>query len=245
MKHSSKTRTWANDDEMVNPIAEPLPADKQPVEADHPNEESSHTQRKKVKVNESPQASKVVNRDVETDHDQTNVQAQPMTVDKSEGEEHPENAMEQDTSAAPLVQDEPVSDADWLRSKTSRLLGLLDEDEQAEFNATSQQKAVAPTETVSGSNLDSRTAEVQKTVLQVDTTAEQAAEAPEVDTNVDLIRDSARLFVRNLPYDATEADLEPVFAPFGKIEEVSAFSFPKCFSSVTLFHAYVSTRPLV
>jgi multiple RNA-binding domain-containing protein 1 len=59
--------------------------------------------------------------------------------------------------------------------------------------------------------------------------AETTPERP--DPNVDLIRDSARLFVRNLAYDTTDADLQPLFAPFGKLDEVSAhllffFSFP-------------------
>lgn len=48
-------------------------------------------------------------------------------------------------------------------------------------------------------------------------TAEQAEEH---DPNVELARNSARLFIRNLPYDTTETDLEPTFAPFGKVEEI-------------------------
>lgn len=155
-----------------------------------------------------------------------------MEVDRSDEDEEEDTQAQEDTEA---TQDEagPVSDSDWLRSKTSRLLGLLDEGEQAEFD---QQKAAAPAESQSPDVEESRTATFDDTIPQFETDVaavededEDAIETtPErPDPNVDLIRGSARLFLRNLAYDTTDADLQPLFTPFGKLDEVSfvLFSF--------------------
>lgn len=56
--------------------------------------------------------------------------------------------------------------------------------------------------------------------MQDTDTAEPEPEPEKPDPNVELIRESARLFLRNLAYDVTDADLEPIFAPFGKLDEV-------------------------
>ena len=41
------------------------------------------------------------------------------------------------------------------------------------------------------------------------------------------IRESNRLFLRNLPYKATEEDLREHFAAYGELEEVSRTQFPR------------------
>lgn len=149
---------------------------------------------------------------------------EPMVVDHT-GEDRDEAAAEvQDGAGASQEQEEAelVSDADWLRSKTSRLLGLLDEDEQAEFDSVSHQKAETPSQPLAKSQPDA------PRVDDIKADVEQPADTPEVDTNIDNIRISSRLFVRNLPYDAKESDLEPIFSKYGKVEEVSTiylFSF--------------------
>ncbi|BDD54619.1 Multiple RNA-binding domain-containing protein1 [Monascus purpureus] len=220
MTHSSKSKTWANDDQMVNPVPDSIHSREELVDAGHSTDEPSSSQRKKAKVdepNETSQVPKIASSALKPGHETL-----PVATVAGESECPIEDAMEQkeqDAPAAPEADVGPVSDADWLRSKTSRLLGLLDEDEQEEYNATSQHKAAAPTETGTGADIDSRVSEVQNIVSQ-DDDAGVAAETPETDTNVDLIRASARLFVRNLPYNTAEVDLEPIFTPFGKIEEI-------------------------
>jgi multiple RNA-binding domain-containing protein 1 len=173
---------------------------------------------------------------------------QAMEVDKSD--EH----LKEDTSAqedAEATQEEagPVSDSDWLRSKTSRLLGLLDEDEQAEFD---QHKAAEPAEPQSPDVEESRTAVfedarpqpvVDDAAVEDDDAVETTPERP--DPNVDLIRDSARLFVRNLAYDTTDADLQLLFAPFGKLDEVSGlftFFFSFHFPHQSCYHVPLRMR---
>ena len=69
---------------------------------------------------------------------------------------------------------------------------------------------------------ESRTAAIEK-IAPNTTDVDSITEATPEDPNIDLIRNSARLFLRNLAYDTTESDLQPIFERFGKIEEVSTF----------------------
>lgn len=210
MQHSSHTKTWANDDAVINPVANDSPAKDQPVEADEVPQELTYAQRKKAKLGETSGEDIHVSR-----HDEP----EPMVVDAS-GEDNTttEQAMDQEQPAVQEEEQQPVSDTDWLRSKTSRLLGLLDEEEQAEFNSAAQ-RPTDSTEPAADAEVDTENAEADHSPAAAD--AAEPAKTPEVDTNIENIRISARLFVRNLSYDTKESDLEPVFAPFGRIEEVS------------------------
>jgi multiple RNA-binding domain-containing protein 1 len=127
----------------------------------------------------------------------------------------PEKTEEEQTGQGEgQAEDQAVSDSDWLRSKTSRLLGLLDEDEQADFAPPAQTATVAP---VDDMDVDTPAESTEQSAING---SAGATAPPQVDTNIENIRISARLFIRNLSYDTKESDLEPVFAPFGKIEEV-------------------------
>ncbi|CAP93632.1 Multiple RNA-binding domain-containing protein 1 [Penicillium rubens] len=215
MGSSSKTRTWANDDEMIKPSVDTVPVINQPAQEQEDIQDlPSHP--KKAKTEKPPMVAKAE-------------QPEPMAIDKGEEEEVQETP-EQENSAEPEVDTRPISDEDWLRSKTSRLLGLLDEEEQEEFD---QQKAVAattaPTKAVSPPSAsgdespqrdeESRTAAIEK-IAPNTTDVDSITEATPEDPNIDLIRNSARLFLRNLAYDTTESDLQPIFERFGKIEEI-------------------------
>ena len=46
------------------------------------------------------------------------------------------------------------------------------------------------------------------------------------DADIEAVRSSMRLFVRNLPYDVRREDLEAEFAPFENLEEVRFSQFP-------------------
>ncbi|KAJ5374183.1 Nucleotide-binding alpha-beta plait [Penicillium concentricum] len=216
MGSSSKTRTWANDDEMIKPSVDTVPVINQSAQEEEEELQELPSHPKKAKIEKAPAVTEPE-------------QPETMVVDKIEEEEAQETP-EQDNSAEPEAEAAPVSDADWLRSKTSRLLGLLDEEEQDEFD---QHKAVAPTTaptraasppSSSGDKSprrdeESRTAAIEK-IAPNTTDVENSTEATPVDPNIDLIRNSARLFLRNLAYDTTESDLQPIFERFGKIEEI-------------------------
>lgn len=205
MQNSSKTRTWANDDNMAIPSEGPAPA------INHATQDNSVTdelpsQPKKARTQDSPTSG-------------NDEPPRPMIVDRS-GEDGEKEASAQEVPEA-AGESGPVSDADWLRSKTSRLLGLLDEDEQAEFEQRPvEEQAASPAQDQD----ESRNTVIENIGAQDAGSDDNAAHTtPEQDQNIDLIRVSARLFVRNLAYDIGEADLQPLFAPFGKIDEVSAF----------------------
>lgn len=202
IQHSSNTKTWANDDDIPPPAAND-PTEKAQPEAEDAPQDLTYAQRKKAKLG-----------GVEDSYASEKVEDEPMVVDASGDAPDPEAAAGEDGAAQ--TEEQPVSDADWLRSKTSRLLGLLDEDEQAEFDSAPRAPPAEPSDTGS---------EKAENAEPAPEDTAKAPQAPEVDTNIENIRLSARLFVRNLPYDTTEADLEPVFGPFGRVEEVSAFAF--------------------
>lgn len=226
MQHASKTNTWANDEEMLRPVDKNPPASDQPTEAGDSPEDLSCSQRKKAKVDGPAEASHASNGVVDAATEQADVQSEPMVVDQSGSKDGGED--EQDAPVASETQAEPVSDSDWLRSKTSRLLGLLDEEEQAEFDSRPPERPTSPIKAPTAPKPEPTMNDAPQNKGE----AEEPDQAPEQDANVDLIRSSARLFVRNLPYDTTEADLEPTFVSFGRIEEVSIL----CFLSFPYLH---------
>ncbi|KKK21323.1 hypothetical protein P175DRAFT_0433395 [Aspergillus ochraceoroseus IBT 24754] len=205
IQHPSKTKTWANDDQIPIPIEQNSPSDEQPVDADETPQELTYAQRKRAKLADNQGESPHVLGDAGDlpMPDQDQVQPEEEEAEKNEGEQNGQ------------TEEAPVSDSDWLRSKTSRLLGLLDEDEQAAFEPTMQESSSAAA--VGSTN---EVTKVDNVASSPKPDSQKAPAAPEVDTNIETIRISARLFVRNLSYDTTESDLEPIFAPFGKIEEI-------------------------
>ncbi|PYH44823.1 RNA-binding ribosome biosynthesis protein MRD1 [Aspergillus saccharolyticus JOP 1030-1] len=212
MQHSSKTKTWANDDAIPKVPESNSPAEKPVEEEEEEPQELTYAQRKKAKLGDAsgnPRESHVAEQQVEAE-------PEPMVVDHS-GEGDAESPAAQDDTAAPAEEQGPVSDADWLRSKTSRLLGLLDEDEQADFGTSAPEKTTSP-EAETGMEVD--TVPAQDISPTEEAPAGKMAKEPEVDTNIENIRISARLFVRNLAYDTSDSDLQPIFAPFGQIEEI-------------------------
>ena len=215
MQHASKTNTWANDEEMLRPVDKNPPTSDQPTEIGNSTEDLAYSQRKRAKVDDPAEASHASNGVADAATEQAHVQPEPMVVEDG-----------QDAPAASENRAQPVSDSDWLRSKTSRLLGLLDEEEQAEFDSRPPERPTSPVKAPTAPKPEP----IMNGAPQNKGEAEEPEQAPEQDANIDLIRNSARLFVRNLPYDTTEADLEPTFVSFGRIEEVSILFFLFFFS---------------
>jgi len=121
-----------------------------------------------------------------------------------------------------------VTDDEWMRSRTNRLLDLIDpEDISAEQKATSNVVAsvmVEPTSTT------------MEVINKVDVPAvdEEILEFEEdkPDPTIEAIKSNGRLFVRNLAYTTSEEELRGLFEQYGSLEEVClyfiVFSFP-CF----------------
>lgn len=126
----------------------------------------------------------------------------------------------------PLVQsdhNEAKSDADWLRSRTSRLLDLVDEDE-APVRPMSIPSTQATTAAITMPSAAAK--ENDETVtIEAETEADVEMETPTVNVDEEAIRLSRRLFLRNLSYSITEDELRAGFAQFGDLEEVRTAHF--------------------
>lgn len=114
-----------------------------------------------------------------------------------------------------------ATDDDWLRSHTSRVLDLVNpEDMVVDEGVPTTSKAVQTTTAAepSTSTVDVAMDDVDKLI------SENAGAVTEVagstDATMDAIRESGRLFVRNLPYTATEDDLRVHFEKYGALKEV-------------------------
>ena len=124
--------------------------------------------------------------------------------------------LSQEVPQEPFDKSLAASDADWLRSRTSRLLGLVDDNDLQ----TTAPSGEAPTDTTSLSEIPElvKEANVSETSVQMD---------KEVQIEEDVFENQAagngRLFVRNLTYTTTEEDLRKHFEDegHGTIAEVS------------------------
>ena len=116
------------------------------------------------------------------------------------------------------------SDADWLRSRTSRLLGLLDEDEEERY-MSKQDDEDASKSPDQQTPLDEPQQASECASNQVSNPEKQQEDATPVNADEQAIRKSKRLFLRNLPYSATEDDLRERFECFGGLEEVRTITF--------------------
>ncbi|KND91264.1 Multiple RNA-binding domain-containing protein 1 [Tolypocladium ophioglossoides CBS 100239] len=130
-----------------------------------------------------------------------------------------------DDNKAPATE---ATDDDWLRSRTSRLLDLVDPDDMT----PRPEDGFAKRDTENDRDASHSSNEMTYDV------AEDAAATNEVARGdaVDAISRTSRLFIRNLPYSATEEDLRDTFEKFGTLQEVhlptSAGGFSKGFALV-------------
>ncbi|KAK5047582.1 hypothetical protein LTR84_006679 [Exophiala bonariae] len=107
---------------------------------------------------------------------------------------------------SPIVQ---ASDSDWLRGKTSRLLDLIEgEDPNPDvFPRTVEAELDEP-------------ADPFHTDPQEDSAKPVTDEDGDQQTSIAISIPNARLFVRNLPFNASESSVREAFSPYGRISEV-------------------------
>lgn len=123
-----------------------------------------------------------------------------------------------DADAAGQVAD--ATDDDWLRSRTNRLLDLVDPDE---LDLTPVPVRPAPV-TQSSKPSTSEDVDMDRVSPDLDVAHDPAVEQVEDNSAAGQIRRTSRLFIRNLPFKATEAELRHHFAKYGEVEEVSLIS---------------------
>ena len=109
-----------------------------------------------------------------------------------------------------------VTDDDWLRSRTNRLLDLVDPDDLAAVPAPRTPKEVRQ-DTASDRDDPHSSGEMTHDVTEDKTVVEEVA----TDNAVEAISKTSRLFVRNLPFSATEEEIRGAFEEHGTLQEVS------------------------
>ncbi|TLS29058.1 hypothetical protein PpBr36_00714, partial [Pyricularia pennisetigena] len=107
----------------------------------------------------------------------------------------------------------PATDDDWLRSRTNRLLDLIDPDDPKALQPVPAEEPAPVLEAAPETDQPPRD-EMQ------DEKPKPVPEKIQKDDPVESIRKTSRLFVRNLPYSATEDDLKSVFGAFGPLDEI-------------------------
>ncbi len=135
----------------------------------------------------------------------------------------------------PVPDQGPVSDADWLRSRTKRALDLVEDDELP----IEPVKAPSPSRVVPLKQSSPPRAVPEPKSIINDAEKETEAAVPEEDEE-DKIRETGRLYLRNLHFDVTEDELRNHFSKYPSLEEVGSFPVP--FHFLTLFVAMMNVK---
>ncbi len=132
----------------------------------------------------------------------------------------------------PMMPPSALDDDDWLKSRTNRLLDLVDDQNEAIRPAVAAATAPAVADTVmadapapTAAALVAEKSATDSTAQNTETLAGITITGTSSDATIDEIKKNGRLFVRNLPYTATEDDLKAHFEKYGALEEVCLTGF--------------------
>lgn len=116
-----------------------------------------------------------------------------------------------------------ISDSDWARSRTSRLLGLLDDEEEQVETSRRKESPESDEDTTNTpeAKLSPNPVTTGGAASSLPSPPDDSIEGKPRDEQEAGMERNGRLFVRNLPYDVKQEDLEAEFATFGSIDEVS------------------------
>ena len=204
--HPSKGKTWSNGENIA-----PEEGSVTIVQADEGESDNEYVeiQSKPKKAEDvfknTSQVNTIItkNTDTEMAHDSTEpgIQLQGADIGVSE------------------VGNRLMTDDEWLRSKTSRVLDLTDNIEAHLAQLTTENSSLPPTKQRS---TNTTLTEPEDEPEAFDKEKQEEIEEPsnEGDAFVEGINKTGRLFLRNLPYTATEEELWQAFEPFGELEEV-------------------------
>ena len=215
MQPPSKSKTWANEDAIKDNVGggSLLPTVVPSGEEGQSDDEYEPVPKKRKKTAKAKQAEAIP--------DSTKP---PVVPEQESAKPHIATG---DSSVLPQQADTATSDADWLRSRTSRLLGLVDDEDSAVLahapNEGNWQKAVD-----SGVSMQKERSPTLDASVQTDEERPKEASAAMTVSALEAPGDSSatgRLFIRNLPYSIAEDELRAHFAPYGEPEEVGLTFF--------------------
>ena len=219
MQPPSKSKIWANEDSITTVTTLALTEDNAKVESELTQSDDQYEPVPK-KRKRSPSVS--TEKEIIVPNTSTEYTSQNSKAHGAEPE--PINSgTEKETTHVLVMGAAPSSDADWLRSRTSRLLDLVDDVEGVEPNG--------PSVVASNARPQSPSAVQMNAIRQMPDAGSQmyaeSAEGARVPTTHDEhIADqniaTGRLFLRNLSYTTSEDELRQHFAKYGIVSEVSA-----------------------
>jgi multiple RNA-binding domain-containing protein 1 len=204
MQPPSKQKAWANDEAQMDVQSTPAVETTEDItipEGESDDEYQVLTKKPKTATQEpSSIVEPTVHREPPTqDVDVAKTQAHDT-------EELPDAPVEEATG--------PVSDADWLRSRTNRILDLVEDDDVAPPPKADRRAENAVEEPVAVN------------VEQPEAAVVEAGQSDDAEPQEeDKVRQTGRLFLRNLHFDVTEEDLREQFAKYGSLEEVGKLLF--------------------
>ncbi|KAI9806432.1 MAG: Multiple RNA-binding domain-containing protein 1 [Piccolia ochrophora] len=206
MQVSSKTKTWGDEKMAVSGD------DRSSQQPETQSVRADKKQDRSLDLTQSFENATHENFDRIIDHNAA-IEANSILVDTSDP---------QIDQSASVLKEPPgsLSDADWLRSRTSRTLGLETESTNSvpSEGATRAKNSRSDLKDTSQSNMTIDTVVYPKSSIQ-ETLSNGDCLSPS-DTSVDAIMATGRLFIRNLSYASTEEDIKNTFALFGNLKEV-------------------------
>lgn len=217
MQPPFRSKVWANED--TNASGEGITADQGNLAVNIGDDESDDqyqpvAKKRRKSVKDAPDqglqdSSGITELIAQESHQQT-----PTQVTEDE-------MVEEEVSDRPVVSEHTASDVDWLRSRTSRLLGLVDDEDDAKVANMPAPDGVKETK-VAGQPQPDATKQISDAGSQ---TAEKLFESHEatvlpLEVSVEEPISTARLFVRNLSYITSQNDLRDYFSQHGDVSEV-------------------------
>ena len=218
MQPPSKSKTWKNQDTGLTDVGRGL---KDMASEEMREEKTSDSEYEFVPGKQVIERATVR----EQDHVVQNAEQGSIKDNQDDLVRNKDDSEEPDDQKVVVEEKAPASDADWLRSRTSRLLGLVEDDDTLAASEVSKKqessKDTVPPATRSVESPDKIDAGVQTD--DEDVSAKSIPQAPTIDEYEGAPLDSARLFIRNLPYKTSEEELRRHFESggYGTVEEVS------------------------
>lgn len=126
------------------------------------------------------------------------------SLDEEEGYQDPQSS---------VALDEGITDLEYMYKRMRKTVGQDLENEE-QNSQSSDENLVGVVDSASSEDEEARKNEVEKKAL--------AEKAQKDQDDVDAIMDSGRLFIRNVPFTATEEEIESYFAKYGVVKQVSA-----------------------
>lgn len=222
MKPSSKGKTWGNEDSLTSgqPLPQTVIVEQGKIDSSDEDYRSISKKRKRQDNHGThSEGSDGINMLTQAEHNNPKVvdDAKTRTVIPIEDSMQVDERMvsEKQVDLPPTT----TSDSEWMRSKTSRLLGLVDDDEfaretQRPLNGQQDKAELSESEAENGRQ---QLVVYDKKDHTDDSGHDEITE--QIDASQKMLG-TARLFLRNLSYQTSETELEKHFANYGSIEEV-------------------------